>query len=141
MSFTFYGCLDQRWIDTKQYDYDIRSDDVIDLLSDFGFEAKQILESPNPIIMCLIELIIGELIDELERDFNFGWELLDKIRESLNDTVFINSIDSHIGADWVFQQLETEFEEHFQGGYFEPDEEKVMEEMEKLKQTFLKYDF
>ena len=75
-------------------------------LEDFGYEAKQLLSSPNPVIFCLVELIISQLIERVESSFKLPQTLLESIREALQDTIFVNALDSHLDASDVFENLE-----------------------------------
>ena len=75
-------------------------------LEDFGYEAKQLLSSPNPVIFCLVELIISQLIERVESSFELPQTLLETIREALQDTIFVNALDSHLDASDVFENLE-----------------------------------
>ena len=75
-------------------------------LEDFGYEAKQLLSSPNPVIFSLVELIISQLIERVESSFELPQTLLETIREALQDTIFVNALDSHLDASDVFENLE-----------------------------------
>jgi hypothetical protein len=134
MSFTFYGYLDQRWIDNKINEYDLCSYEIVENLEEYCFEAKQILNSPNPVIYCLINQVIGQFIDRLEKDFNLSSGLLEKIRERLDETIFINALDSHLQSIYVFENIQEEIKE-------ELGELEIIDQFEKLKNLFEKYDF
>jgi hypothetical protein len=103
MSFSFYGYLDQYWIDNKIKQYDLDSWEIVEMLEEYCFDSKQILSSPNPLICCIIDLIIQQLTDKLENEFSLSEELIENIREKLQDSIFTNSIDSHLGANDVFE--------------------------------------
>ena len=155
MSFTFWGYLDQRWIDKKIEEYNLCSYEIVENLEDFGYEAKQLLSSPNPVIFCLIELIISQLIERVESDFELPQTQLETIRESLQDTIFVNALDSHLDASYVFENLEGEILEDLKSnnGFEEIDEEletksvnrvaieQATNELAKLRTLFNEYDF
>ena len=155
MSFTFWGYLDQRWIDKKIEEYNLCSYEIVENLEDFGYEAKQLLSSPNPVIYCLIELIISQLIERVESNFELPQTQLETIRESLQDTIFVNALDSHLDASYVFEKLEGEILEDLKSnnGFEEIDEEletksvnrvateQATNELAKLRTLFSEYDF
>jgi hypothetical protein len=154
MSFTFYGYLDQQWIDRKMDEYDICSYDIKDLLEEYCFEAKQLLDSPNPIIYCLISLILDQLMEKLEKDeSNLTQNILERIREDLRDTIFTNCLDSHLSALDVFDDYEEEIKQELEeatndslNGIWEDSEdpeiqEQIKQKIEELRALFEKYDF
>lgn len=155
MSFTFWGYLDQRWIDKKIEEYNICSYEIVENLEDFGYEAKQLLSSPNPVIFCLVELIISQLIERVESSFELPQTLLETIREALQDTIFVNALDSHLDASDVFENLEDEIFQELKNnnGFEEMDEEldtvsgntiaiqQATDELGELRSLFTEYDF
>jgi hypothetical protein len=134
MSFTFYGCFDQHWIDTKINQYSIDSFEIIGDLEEYCYDAKQILNSPNPVIYCLINQILSQFISNLESNYDFSSELLEKIRENLEDTIFINAFDSHLQTSYVFENLKEAIIQ-------ELVELEIIDQFEELKNLFEKYDF
>jgi hypothetical protein len=154
MSFTFYGYLDQKWIDNKIEEYNLNSCDIKDLLEEYGFEAKQLIDSPNPIIYCLINLIIDQLMEKRElENANLSEDLLERIREDLRDTIFVNCLDSHLQALDVFESYKEEIHQNLidncqdsLNGIWENPEDpeikkQIQEQMEKLENLFSEYDF
>jgi hypothetical protein len=113
----FYQTLDQFWIEKKLNTFEIENFDIVSKISDFCFDSKQILESPNPVICCICDLIINRFI-ELELIQDLSESLVERIREALESTVFINSIDSHIDFCDVYQDfkedIKKEITQHLQ---------------------------
>jgi hypothetical protein len=134
MTFSFYGCLDQAWLDDKMTTYDLCRYEIMDELENYGFEAKQLFESPNPIILAMLNVVINELIDKLKNNYDFTDKLLDNIRELLQETVFVNSIDSHIDADYVFKNLVDDIKQ-------ELEDLDNLEQLEAVENLFNEYDF
>ncbi len=136
MSFSFYGSIDAAWIDTTIMEFNISSSDVVDEVKYSGFEAKAILDSPNPVIYCLINLIIeqlleNDLIQELSQD------LQTKIREQLQETIFTNCYDSHLQANDVFSNLKDQILDELE----EQNSGEAHCEIQKLEKLFADYDF
>jgi hypothetical protein len=110
MSFSFYGYLDQNWIDSKIQEYGIYTGDVIEITTDLGFDAKSILESPNPVIYAVLDCIARQLFDSDEVQ-----QLSDGVKEQffskVYDTFFVNCIDSHMAPDEVVEKMKDEIVE------------------------------
>jgi hypothetical protein len=99
----YYKTLDQQWLTSKLYLFQIDFCDVKTSMSEFGFSSDQILHSINPAIYCTCELIINQfmdlsLIDDLGDDFK------DNLREQLQSSIFTNYLDSHIQFNYVYGQ-------------------------------------
>ena len=139
-SFTFWGYLDQRWIDKKIEEYNIDSYEIVERLEDFGYEAKQILNSPNPVILVIVELIIDDLIESIDDSYDISFGLKDQIREKLQETVFINCLDSHLDSSYVYEQFEEEIKEEFENLQTLQINE-IETTLGKLKELFEEYDF
>ena len=134
MTFSFYGCLDQAWLDDKMTTYDLCRYEIMDELENYGFEAKQLIESPNPIILAMLNLVINELTNKLKSKYFFTDRLLDNIREQLQETVFVNCIDSHLDADYVFKNLTDDIK-------LELEDLDNLELLKDVESLFNEYDF
>ena len=101
----FYGSFDQHWIDTKMDKFDLYNQDIIEKVKDFGWEAHAILESPNPVIYCILDTIANKLFDRPEMEV-LSWQTMDILREKVQDTIFVNCLDSYLETQEVFEQNE-----------------------------------
>ncbi len=107
MAFSFYGYLDQDWIDSKIQEYGIYSGDIIEIVEELCFHAKSILDSPNPVIYALLDCIARQLFETDEVQ-----ELSDGIKEqffsSVYETFFVNCLDSHMDPCDVVDKMKDE---------------------------------
>jgi hypothetical protein len=112
--FSFYGYLDQHFIDKIADSFDIDPYEVKDMLVDYGFDLRAVLDSPNPVIMCIFELVTDKLITQLE-DYNLSNSLIEDIREGLRESIYVNAMCSGFEPLEVFQGLEDSIMDELKG--------------------------
>jgi adenine-specific DNA methylase len=135
MPFTFYAPLDQNWIDNKVEKYDLCKYEILDELKEGYYNIEQIIDSPNPVIRSIIYLLINQLIDRLKTE-EISQKLQEKIRDELEGTVFINSIDSHLSAYDVFDDFKRKIRKDFKKKLARGQAKRKLKELENLFDTY-----
>lgn len=83
---------------------------MIEIVGELCFEAKTLIESPNPLIYALLDCIARKLFETDEVQ-----ELSDGIKEQffsgVYDTFFINCFDSHMDPIEVVENMKDEIVE------------------------------
>lgn len=120
--------------------YNIYSGDVIDVIDSMGYDAKSVLDSPNPVILALLDCISNQLFeyDEIQ-------ELSDGMREKfysgVYDTYFINCLDSHMSPYDVMGNLKDEILEDLKDSFPELPDSEIQDKYKRLLEICQKYSF
>jgi len=140
MTFSFYGYLDQDWIDSKIQEYGIYSGDVIEIVEELCFDAKSILDSPNPVIYALLDCIARQLFETDEVQ-----ELSDGVKEqffsNVYETFFVNCLDSHMDALDVVEKMKDEIIQDLKESFPDLSAQEISDKYQRLLEICEEYSF
>jgi len=140
MTFSFYGYLDQNWIDSKIQEYGIYTGDVIEIVEELCFDAKSILDSPNTVIYALLDCIARQLFeyDEVQ-------ELSDGVKEqffsNVYETFFVNCLDSHMDALDVVEKMKDEIIQDLKESFPDLSAQEISDKYQRLLEICEEYSF
>lgn len=140
MTFSFYGYLDQQFIDNLTDTHNLDSSDVKDELESIGYTAEQILDSPNPIIYAMFYLLVNKLMNELRELVTLDDELEEEIRIDLIESIYTNAMCSSLQAIYIFEKYQDNLEEVLKVQN-ESTDDKIKSLLKIIEELFEKYNY